>query len=116
MQPEAYYDLRFKHSTKKIQEEHIGTITYLSIYVVVRNTGGYVIGYLNIPSLNSQNELKLEINNFLVTLININALIFIFAGGIAILVTSRITSSFTLIGSKMKDISLVRINEEIIKW
>ncbi len=113
MQPEAYYALRYNHSTQWIQDEHIGNITFLSIYVVVRDANGGVIAYLNVPSLNSQNELKLEINDFLVTLINLNALIFIIAGGIAILVTSRITSSFTLIGNKMKEISLGRINEEI---
>jgi signal transduction histidine kinase len=113
MQPKAYYTMHFDHSTQYIQNEQIGNITYLSIYVAVRDAKGNVKAYLNIPSLNSQNELKQEINNFLVTLININALIFIFAGGIAILVTSRITSSFTLIGSKMKEISLGRINEEI---
>ncbi len=114
MQPEAYQALHYNHSTLHIQTEQIGTISYLSIYVVLRDVKGNVIAYLNIPSLNSQNELKQEINNFLVTLININALIFIFAGGIAILVTSRITSSFTLIGSKMKEVSLGRINEEVV--
>lgn len=114
MQPAAYYALHNNHSTLHIQTEQIGAIAYLSIYVVVRDVKGNVIAYLNIPSLNSQNELKQEINNFLVTLININALIFIFAGGIAILVTSRITSSFTLIGSKMKEVSLGRVNEEVV--
>lgn len=113
MQPEAFYAMHYNHSTQYIQDEHIGSITYLSIYVVLQDAKGNITAYLNIPSLNSQNELKQEINNFLVTLININALIFIFAGGIAILVTSRITSSFTLIGNKMKEVSLGRINEEI---
>jgi len=114
MQPLAYYTLHYNHGTKFIQYENIGNITYLSIYVVVRDAKGRETAYINIPLLNSQNELKEEINNFLVTLITINALIFIFAGGIAILVTSRITSSFTLIGSKMKDVSLGRVNEEIV--
>lgn len=113
MHPEAFYELHYNHSTKHIQTEHIGAVDYMSLYIVVRDENDNVTAFLNVPSLNSQNELKLEINNFLVTLININALIFIFAGGIAILVTSRITSTFTLIGNKMKDVSLGRINEEI---
>jgi len=114
MHPTAFYELRYNQRTKYVQKEHIGNIVFLSMYVVVRDANDRVIAYLNVPSLNSQNELKLEINNFLVTLINVNALIFIFAGGIAILVTSRITSSFTLIGNKMRDVSLGRINEEIV--
>ncbi|HWB25731.1 MAG TPA: HAMP domain-containing sensor histidine kinase [Chitinophagaceae bacterium] len=111
--PAAFFALHYDHKIRFIQKEHIGSTVYLSSYVVVRDESDAVTAYLNVPSLNSQNELKLEINNFLVTLININALIFIFAGGIAILVTSRITSSFTLIGNKMRAISLGSINEEI---
>lgn len=114
MHPAAFYILNYDHAIKYIQKEHMGATSYLSSYIVVRDENDAVTAYLNVPALNSQNELKLEINNFLVTLININALIFIFAGGIAILVTSRITSSLTLIGHKMRDISLGKINEEIV--
>lgn len=114
MNPSAFFALHFNNTIKYIQKEQIGSTSFLSAYVVVRDESDNVMAYLNVPSLNSQNELKLEINNFLVTLININALIFIFAGGIAILVTSRITSSFTLIGNKMREISLGRTNEEIV--
>jgi nitrogen fixation/metabolism regulation signal transduction histidine kinase len=73
-----------------------------------------VYAYINIPYLNSQRELNQEISNFLVTLINLNAFIFVLAGAIAFLVTSRITSSFTLIGDKMKEVNLGRMNEEIL--
>jgi len=114
MHPAAFYALNYDHAIKYIQKEHMGGTIYLSTYIVVRDENDAVTAYLNVPALNSQNELKLEINNFLVTLININALIFIFAGGIAILVTTRITSSLTLIGNKMRDISLGKMNEEII--
>jgi nitrogen fixation/metabolism regulation signal transduction histidine kinase len=113
MHPAAFSALHFNHQIKFTQKERIGSTSYISCYVAVRDENNELAGYLNVPSLNSQNELKLEINNFLVTLININALIFIFAGGIAILVTSRITSSFTLIGNKMREISLGKANEEI---
>ena len=114
MNPSAFFALHYNHAIKYVQKEHMGGSTFISSYVVVRDDNDVVTAYLNVPALNSQNELKLEINNFLVTLININALIFIFAGGIAILVTKRITSSFTLIGNKMRAISLGGRNEEIV--
>jgi nitrogen fixation/metabolism regulation signal transduction histidine kinase len=81
--------------------------------VPIRNENGEPYAYLNIPYLNSQKELNQEISNFLVTLINLNAFIFVLAGAIALMVTNRITNSFTLIGSKMKDINLRKANEEI---
>jgi nitrogen fixation/metabolism regulation signal transduction histidine kinase len=91
----------------------VGRFSYLSIYVPVRDEAGEPYAYLNIPYLNSQKELKQEISSFLVTLIVLNAFIFVVAGAIALLLTNRITNSFTLIGSKMKDINLGKANEEI---
>jgi nitrogen fixation/metabolism regulation signal transduction histidine kinase len=115
MQPYAYNALRYEHSTQHIQQESIVNYSFISIYVPIKNVNGVTIAYLNLPFINSQNELHQEISNFVVTLINLNALIFIVAGGIALWVTRRITSSFTLIRSKMKAIHFGADNEEI-EW
>ena len=115
MHPAAFYALRYGHSTQHMQEENVINYNFLSIYVPVKNDSDETIAYLNLPYINSQNELHQEISNFVVTLINLNALIFILAGGIALWVTRRITSSFTLIGNKMKAISFGAENEEI-EW
>ena len=111
----AYYAMRYNRNTQYIQSEKVVDYTYSSIYVPVKNEQGATLAYLNIPSINSENELNQEISNFLITIINLNALIFIMAGAIAIWVTSRITSSFTFIADKMKAISFGSINEEI-EW
>jgi nitrogen fixation/metabolism regulation signal transduction histidine kinase len=113
MEPLAYYRLHYNQDIQFIQEESVGRFSYLSIYVPVRDEAGEPYAYLNIPYLNSQKELKQEISSFLVTLIVLNAFIFVVAGAIALLLTNRITNSFTLIGSKMKDINLGKANEEI---
>jgi signal transduction histidine kinase len=115
MEPMAYYQLHYNHDIQFIQEESVGRFSYLSIYVPVRDESGESYAYLNIPYLNSQKELNQEISSFLVTLINLNAFISVIAGAIALLLTNRITNSFTLIGSKMKDINLGKANEEI-RW
>jgi nitrogen fixation/metabolism regulation signal transduction histidine kinase len=57
----------------------------------------------------------LEISNFLVTLINLNALIFLIAGAVAFLITKRIAGSFNLIGQKMQEVNLGKLNQEI-EW
>ncbi len=114
MQPNAFYELHYNHRTQFFQKEHIGNFYYLSVYTPVKESDGTVIAYLNIPYLNSENELNQEISNFLVTLINLNAFIFILAGAIALFLTNRITASFELIGNKMKAINLGEKNEEIL--
>jgi two-component system, NtrC family, nitrogen regulation sensor histidine kinase NtrY len=113
MNPVAYY---YMHNQRLIQyagDEQIGEFTYQSIYCPVRDTNGQPYAYINIPSFDTQAELKREINNFLVTIINLNAFIFLIAGVIALFITNKITASLTLIGDKMREINLGKMNEEI---
>jgi signal transduction histidine kinase len=114
MDPSAFYQLADVHQAQLIQNEKIGSKIFMSIYVPVRDENGKAYAFLNIPYFATQDELNLEISNFLVTLINLNAFIFVVAGMIALLITNRITDSFALIGEKMKAIKLGRQNEEIV--
>ncbi|HEY2726212.1 MAG TPA: HAMP domain-containing sensor histidine kinase, partial [Parafilimonas sp.] len=113
MDPEAFHELHYNKSTRFIQTEQIGNFSFQSIYTPVKDEKDETIAYLNVPLLSAQNELKEEISDFLVTLIILNALIFIFAGAIAVTLTGRITSSLELIGGKMKEIKIGSTNEEI---
>lgn len=115
MEPRAYRELQSEHNIRFLQSENIGSFQYLSIYVPLTDENGNNYAYLNIPYLNSQNELNQEISGFLATLINLNAFIFLIAGAIAFFLTSRITESFSLIGRKMQEMNLGKINEAI-EW
>jgi signal transduction histidine kinase len=114
MNPMAYFNLQRKASAQVVQQEKMGSFEYLSMYVPIRDEQGKAYGYLNIPYYSSQSDLNQEISNFLITIINLTAFIFLIAGLIAWLVTSRITKSFNLIGNKMKEVSLGK--NEIIEW
>ncbi len=115
MDPDAYGQLQKAHSIRYLQSEKIGSFEYLSIYVPLMDDKGDNYAYLNIPYLNSQSELNQEISGFLATLINLNAFIFLIAGAIAFFLTNRITASFSLIGKKMREMNLGRVNEGI-EW
>ncbi len=114
MHPEAFYHLNMMREVEHVQEEKIGTLSYLSIYAPVRDADGKVNMYLNIPYFTSQNDLNQEISNFLVTIINLNAFIFLIAGVIALFITNRITRSFSLMSEKMKEVNLSKLNEKIV--
>ena len=113
MNPVAYFNIKDEQLVQFMNQEQMGDIPYKSIYSPVRDNYGKTYAYLNIPSFVSQAELKKEISNFLVTIINLNAFIFLLAGVIALFITHRITSSFLLIGDKMRKINLGKLNEEI---
>ncbi|MBA4166496.1 MAG: hypothetical protein H0X41_02950, partial [Chitinophagaceae bacterium] len=115
MNPLAFYNLNQLKAVQFIADEQMGKVNYISVYCPVRDEQGNAYAYLNIPSYSTQGELKQEISNFLVTIINLNAFIFLVAGAIAFVITNRITHSFTLIGQKMRDINLQKINQEI-EW
>lgn len=113
MNADAYHEMHYLHSTRFVHIETIGNFSYQSIYLPLKNENDETIAYLNIPLLSSHTELQEEISDFLITAIILNALIFIFAGAIAVSLTGRITSSLELIGNKMKEINIGRTNEKI---
>ena len=115
MNPEAFYHLSRLREVQYVQEETMSSLTYQSMYAPVRDSKGSVYAYLNIPYFSSQLDLNQEISNFLVTIINLNAFIFLIAGVIALFITNKITRSFSIIGDKMKEVRLGKTNEEI-EW
>jgi signal transduction histidine kinase len=115
MNPLAFYRLNLLRQVQTVTDEEVGRVDYLSIYAPVRDEDGNAVAYLNVPSYSAEVELSQEISYFLVTIINLNTFIFLIAGAIALLITNRITSSFTLITQKMRDINLGKMNQEI-EW
>ena len=113
MDPVAYYHLYKKKEVQFFKEEQIGKLSFISNYVPVIDANGREYAYLNIPYFTSQSKLQEEIANFLVTIINLNAFIFLIAGIIALFITNRITRSFSFISEKMKAINLGKHNEPI---
>lgn len=115
MNPTAFDALHYNKASRFIQSEYIGNLKYISIYIPIFDEEGRAFGYINIPYLNSQIELTQEISNFIATLINLNAFVFLLAGAIAFLLTERIVSAFKAIADKMQQVNLSQHNE-VITW
>ena len=114
MDPIAFYHLNNGKEIQYFQKEHIGKLDFVSGYIPVTDSTGKDVAYLNIPYFISQTKLKEEISNFLITIINLNAFIFLIAGIVALIITNRITSSFSFISEKMKMINLGKRNESLV--
>ncbi len=115
MNPLAFYYMNHLNSIEFFNQERMGGISFQSIYCPVRLGKGLSTGYINIPSFNTEDELNDEISRFLVTIINLNVFIFLIAGTIAVFLTKRITTSFSLISEKMQEVNLSKTNE-VIEW
>ncbi len=113
MDPVAFYHINKQKEVQYFKEEKIGALNFISNYVPVIDGTGKEYAFLNIPYFTSQSKLKLELANFLVTIINLNAFVFLIAGIVALFITNRITSSFSFIINKMKEVNLGKLNEAI---
>lgn len=114
IQPEVFRALRNGDQTELLTSEHIGDLTYQSIYTPLRNRNDKILAYVNLPYYASQNELNDEISNVLVSLINVYALIFFLSGIFAIVISNSIIKSFRLLIDQFRNIRLR--HNEYIEW
>jgi HAMP domain-containing protein len=114
MNPIAFHHLFRLNESQFFQEEKIGELQYISHYIPVLNDDGATIAFLNIPYFTSETALRQEISNFLITIINLNAFVFLLAGIISLFITNRIAQSFSLIAQKMQQVNLDMHNEPIV--
>lgn len=112
---EAYKELIIKGTSQLIHSEWIRDLPYLSAYVPVLNEKRQVIAYLNLPYFTKQKELEKEISAYTVTLVNVYALLFLFAMVLAYIVSGRITKPLKLIREKIAITTLGNKNE-MLEW
>jgi len=115
MNPEAYFLLTRKGERQTILNESIGKLRFLSGYGQIKNKIGETIGFLQVPYFAREKDVKTQISNFLITLINVYNLIFLISAIIGFLVSNSITQSLSMIGSKIKNIKLGQSNEKL-EW
>lgn len=113
--PRAFYYLFKMRRIEHTQKEKVSDLRYTSMYAPIRSSDGFFNAYLSIPYFTSQQVLNQEISRFLVTLINLNAFIFLITGLVALLIANRITRSFALIKEKLMQVNLSK-NNEMIVW
>lgn len=115
MDPTAFFQLTSNQKIRYEQKEYIGALRYNSLYMPIADAQQNPEGFLQIPYFSSERDKNQEISFFLVTLLNLIAFIFLMAGMISVLLTTRITASLSWIGQKMRLVTLGKHNEEI-QW
>lgn len=113
MDPLAMYQMLYNSHSQFVQIEEIEGMQYLSAYVPFYNRKGDLLAYLNLPYFARSNDLKNEISDFLVALLNIYTLLIVIALVIALIITNKITEPLKIIQEKMAGIQLGKQNELI---
>ncbi len=114
MRADAYQEFSTKNLSLLLQHEKIGALSYLSGYVPFQNKAGVTTGYINVPYYASQEELKYQVSNILVALINLYAFILLISSLLAVIITNNLTRSLHMIIGKFKRLNLQQ--NELIEW
>ncbi len=113
MSPGAYYELSGKNKTEFIHEESIGTLNYVSAYVVVLSDDNVPLAYLNIPYFVGSDSLREQISSLVVAVTNAYLIFVLIAISFAVFVSKRITYPLSMIQSRLGKVSLSTKNEKI---
>lgn len=113
--PAAYYQLKVNKQFEFTHTEQIGELDFLSCYMPFIGNNNQLLGYLNLPYFNKQNELENEISSVLVALINVYVLLFVLSIILAVFISNRIMEPLKLLQNKISHIRLGKSNE-LIEW
>ncbi|MEX2485565.1 MAG: HAMP domain-containing sensor histidine kinase [Brumimicrobium sp.] len=113
MNSNAYKAMSFDRKSEFIHQEVIGELEYLSAYLPFINNQGKLLGYLNLQHFAKQNAYENQVNDFIVTIINIAVLLLVITVVIAIFVSSWITTPLRLIQESFKNVELGKQNQPI---
>ena len=96
-----------------VHPESIGKLSYMTSYTAVRSKEGRVLAYMSNPYFARERNLKIEISNFLVALINVYVLILLATSFLAILLSNSLTRSLDMIGESLKKVRLGGDNKKL---
>lgn len=113
MRPDAFYQLGEGGKSILLQNENVAGLSYLSAYEPLRDDRGIALGYVNVPFFSSERDLKFQISNIVITLINVYAFIFLISSLITVWITRWVTGSFNLIIRQFGKLNLQQ-NERIV--
>jgi signal transduction histidine kinase len=113
MHPIAWYEISKLNKPKLIHSEQIGNMKYLSAYAPLFNVQNENVAYLNLPYFTRQSEFILEIFAVVVALVNIYALLILFAIFVAVAISNQISKPLELIREKLSTVDITKHNEAI---
>ncbi len=113
MNPEAYRQMRINEKVRYIQQERIGNLEYTSAYALYRTEGNRKLAYLNLPYFTKPGALRKEISNLIVAVINLFVVLFIIAGGVAFIMSNKITQPLRMLQNKFMAVELGKQSEQI---
>ena len=113
MNATAYRELEINKKSRFIHKENIGQLEYYSAYVPFINAQNRLLGYINLPYFIKQADLREELTNVSVTVINIFVVIIIISIVIAFFLSKRITKPIIDVQERIRSIDIGKSNQRV---
>ena len=111
--PMAYADLKKNRQSAFFQDERIGAYNYSSAYFPLYNDRNELLAYINLPFFSRQEDLKKEINDFLIAFMNLYILFILISAFISVAISRYLSAPLGILVSRMEDFKLGKRNEKI---
>lgn len=112
--PVARRELAELEQSEFIHKENIGSLNYNSAYSPFYNNSGKLLGYINLQHFGQQEEAEHQIQQFLVSIINIFVLLLAISAIVAIFAANWITNPLQMLQERFSRIHLGQSNQRII--
>jgi len=113
MNPFPFGKFANNESSIILTNEKISDLNYLSAYTVIADNNLDVRGFLNIPYYSNRQDLYRDVSSFLVTVINVFAILFAITLILTHVIARKITSPLILIREKLSQMQLGEKNQEL---
>lgn len=113
MNASAYRELELNKKSRFIHKENIGKLEYYSAYIPFINNQNKILAYINLPYFVKQADLREELTNVSVTVINIFVVIIIISILIAFYLSNRITQPLLVVQQRIRNIDIGKSNQRV---
>ena len=114
MNPRAFLDLIKNRQSAFFQDETIGRYNYTSAYFPLYNDKNELLAYINLPFFSHQEDLKREINDFLVAFMNLYIIFILLSVFVSLAISRYLSAPLGILVSRMEGFQLGKRNEKII--
>lgn len=111
--PNAYHYLNLQYQQEHIQNEKVGKLSYISIYVPVIDKNLNMLGILNMPYITRQGQLEAEVARFVSYLIGVYVVILLGLAGLTLLLSNTLTKPLNVLRQRIEQIRLGKKNERM---
>lgn len=113
MNADAFYQVDVRDRSEYIHQENIGNLNYSSAYSPIYNNDRDQLAYLNLQHFGKQKEFEVQIQRFLVAIINVFMLLLVISIIISIFVSNWVTSPLRLLQNNLIQLKFGQENKPI---